>query len=110
MELVTLLDCSALNNETNVENVIIFFSFGAIAPSGSGPSHLRVFYVTHNDAPQLVGLLWKRDLLVAETTDRQTCPGGTRTHNLSRRAAADLGLTLRGHWVPSLINLLECNW
>ena len=40
-------------------------------------------------------------------------PGGIRTHDLCRRAAADLGLRPRGHWdrqlmpVLSLINLLH---
>ena len=31
-------------------------------------------------------------------TDRIPCPGGIRTQNLSRRAAADLGLRPLGHW------------
>ena len=29
---------------------------------------LEVFYITHNDAPQSVGLLWTSDQLVAETS------------------------------------------
>ena len=41
----------------------------------------------------------RRDLyLTTLTTDRYPCPGGTRTHNLSSRAAADLRLRPRGHW------------
>jgi len=32
-------------------------------------------------------------------------PGGIRTHNLSRRAAADLRLRWRGHWDRRLINV-----
>ena len=65
-----------------------------------------VFY----DAPQSVEPLWASDQPVAETstwqhttltTDKQTnihAPAGIRTHNLSRRAAEDLGLRPRGHW------------
>ena len=63
---------------------------------------------SHNDTPHSVGLLWTSDQLVAETftwrhaqNSQQTkvhAPGGIRTHNLSRRAAADLRLRPRGHW------------
>jgi len=83
------------------------FIFGATAPIGPGPLHLRGFQITHNDVPQSVGLLWTSDQLVAEastwqhttfTTDRNPYPGGIRTHNLSRRAAADLRFRPRGHW------------
>jgi hypothetical protein len=35
--------------------------------SGPGPPHLRGFEITHNDAPQSVGLLWTSDQLLAET-------------------------------------------
>ena len=49
---------------------------------------------------------WTSDQLVAETSTWQHTalttdihdPGGIRTHNLSRRAAADLRLGPRGHW------------
>jgi len=37
-----------------------------------GPPHSQGFYITHNDAPQAVGLLWTSDQLVAETS---TCKG-----------------------------------
>jgi hypothetical protein len=62
---------------------------------------------SHNDALQSVGLLWTGDQLVAETstwqhstltTNKYPCPGGIRTHDLSRPAAADLPLRPRGHW------------
>jgi len=52
-------------------------------PSRPGPPHSRGFYITHNDAPQSVGLLWTSDLLVAETStwqhttltaERHPCP------------------------------------
>jgi hypothetical protein len=63
-------------------------------------------YITHNDPPQAVGLLWTSDQLVTETstwqhttlTHKHPCPGGIRSHNLSRRAAADVRLRPRGHW------------
>ena len=66
-------------------------------------SFLRFFEITH----QSVGLLWTSDQLFAETstwqhttltTDKHPCPRGIRTHNLARRAAADLRLRPRGHW------------
>jgi len=48
--------------------VICVFVYGATAPSGPVPPHLRGFSITHNDAPPLVGLLWTSDQLVAETS------------------------------------------
>jgi hypothetical protein len=45
-----------------------FFLFGATAPCGPGPPHSRGFYITNNDAPQSVGLLWTCDKPVAETS------------------------------------------
>jgi len=46
----------------------IRFFFGATAPSGPGPPHSRGFKITHNDAPQSVGLLWVSDQLITETS------------------------------------------
>jgi hypothetical protein len=37
-------------------------------PSGPGAPHSKGFYITHNDAPQSVGLLWTSDRPVAETS------------------------------------------
>jgi len=45
--------------------------YGATAPSGPGPFHSPGFYITYNDAPQSVGLLWTSDQLVAETSTWQ---------------------------------------
>ena len=46
-----------------------FFFAVALRPNaGHGLLILEVFYITHNDAPQSVGLLWTSDHLVAETT------------------------------------------
>ena len=78
------------------------------SPVGHGLLIHEVFYITHNGAPQSVGLLWTSDQLVAEsstwqlttfTTAKHPClPDGIRTHDLSRREAADLRLRPRGHW------------
>jgi hypothetical protein len=49
----------------------IFFLFVSLAvQSSAGYGHLvtRGFVITHNDAPQSVGLLWTSDQLVAETS------------------------------------------
>jgi hypothetical protein len=74
--------------------------------SGLYPSRFRDFLITHNAAPQSVGLPWTSDQSVAETstwqhttlTTNTHAPSGILTHNLSRRAAEDLRLRLRGHW------------
>ena len=52
---------------------ILFFVSGATAPppphhSGPWLPRSRGLYITHNDAPQLVGLLWMDDQLAAETS------------------------------------------
>jgi hypothetical protein len=39
---------------------------GSAAEFGLWPPHSRGFMITHNDAPQSVGLLWTSDQLVAE--------------------------------------------
>ena len=74
--------------------------------SGLWPPRFRGFLITHNDAPQSVGLLWTSVQSVAETSTGQHttltsnihAPGGIRTHNLSRRATEDLRLRPHGHW------------
>ena len=81
---------------------------GATASSGPGPPNSRNFQITHNEAPQSIGLLWTSDQLVAETStctthnihNEQTSihTGWIRTHNLSRRAAADPRLRPHDHW------------
>ena len=69
---------------------------------------------SHSDTPHSVGLLWTSDQLVAETSTLQRttlttdthAPGGIRTHNPIKRAAADLRLRPRGYWDrPTLILL-----
>jgi hypothetical protein len=65
----------------------------------------RGFSITHNDAPQSVGLLRTSDLFVAETSTWQHTQQtnihaicGIRTHDRSRQTAVDLSLRPRGHW------------
>jgi hypothetical protein len=76
----------------------------------------RGFLITHNGAPQSVGLLWTSDQSVAVTTTWQHsqqinihAPGGIRTHNHSRRAAEDLRLRQRVHWDRHKKCILEVN-
>jgi hypothetical protein len=85
--------------------------FAAASPNGSAcfipTPHSWGFEVTHNDAPQSVGLSWTRCQLVTEISTWQHTqhsqhtnvhpPGGIRTHNPSRRTAVD-SLRPRGHW------------
>jgi len=52
----------------NPSRCVCLFVFGPTAPSGSGPPHSRGFQITHDDAPQSVGLLWTNDQFVAETS------------------------------------------
>ena len=56
---------------------LFFFYFGPTAPSGPGPPHSGDFYITNNDAPQSVELLWTSDQLVVETYTLTT----HNTHN-----------------------------
>ena len=55
----------------NLYIYIYIFLFGPTTPSGSWPPRSRGFYITHNDAPKSVGLLWTSDQLVAETSTWQ---------------------------------------
>ena len=69
----------------NLDNKLFLFFLCFLAqqpPSGPGPPHSRGFYITQNDAPQSVGLLWTSDQLSAKTstwqhttltTDRHPC-------------------------------------
>jgi hypothetical protein len=41
-----------------VIDIYYFFVFGATASSGPGSPHSRGFWITLNDTPQSVGLLW----------------------------------------------------
>jgi hypothetical protein len=72
------------------------------------PPHSWGYKITQRDTPQSVGLLWKSDQLVAETSTRQHtqhlqqtnihAPGGIRTRNPSSRSSADPRLRRLRHW------------
>ena len=49
-------------------NIFFFFAVALRPNAGHGVLILEVFWITHNDAPQSVGLLWTSDELVAETS------------------------------------------
>jgi hypothetical protein len=48
--------------------LFVFIFSGTAAQHGLWPPRPRCFLITHNDAPQSVGLLWTGDQLVAETS------------------------------------------
>jgi len=67
----SLVKCSELSSILyKGHNSTCFFVFGATASSGPRPPHSRGFSITH-DAPQLAGLLWTSDQLVAENSTWQ---------------------------------------
>jgi len=81
---------------------MIFFP---AAQRGPWPPNFWGFYITHNDAPQSVGLRWASDQLVAETstwqlttltTDKHPCPRWDS--NPRSQQVVDLRLRPRGHW------------
>jgi len=82
------------------------FVFGATAPSGPGASSFTSF-VDYTQRRTTVGRTpldewsarrWDFYLTKHHTHNKHPCPGGIRTHNLSRRTAADLRFRPRGHW------------
>ena len=79
-----------------------FFSpHGALAPGGPEPPYYRGFTITLRHTT--FRFLWASDQPDAETsittpTTNIHAPGGIRTHNPSKQAAADPALRPRGHW------------
>jgi hypothetical protein len=63
-----LLSCPA-HTHYSVQGIIILLFSLALKPS-AGYGHLVAwgFFITHNDAPQSVGLHWMSDQLVAQTS------------------------------------------
>ena len=87
--------------------IIFLFYHEATAPSGSRPPHCRGFVITlrHTKVGRTLLDEWsarRRDLyLTTHNTQQQTdihAPGGIRTHNPSKRSAADPRLRPRGNW------------
>jgi len=73
---------------------------GARAPSITRFQHHTQWRATVSRTPLDEWSARRRDLYLTthNTHIKHPCPGGIRTHNLSRRAAADLRLRPRGHW------------
>ena len=101
------VSCS-YNHNVVVRFMIFFFCCGAATQRGSLPPHSWGF-LDHTQRRTTVGRTpldeWsarRRDLyLTTHNTHKQTnihTSGGIRTHDLSRRAAADLRLRSRGYW------------
>jgi hypothetical protein len=85
---------------------LLFVFSGTAAQREICPPRSRGFVITHNDAPQSVGLLWTSDQPVAKTstwqntihtTDKHPCPRWDSNHDHSRRGAIYLRLWPRGH-------------
>jgi hypothetical protein len=92
--------------------MIIIIISGSAAQRRIWPPQSRGFLITHNDAPQSVGILWTSDQLVAETSTWQHtqqkniyAPYEIRTDDRSRRATIDLLLRPRSHWEWQQINI-----
>ena len=90
------------------------FVFGATTPSGPGRPHSRGYWITHNDAPHSVGLLWTSDQLVHRdiylttyttlTTEKRPCrrwDSNPQFQQVSVRSR----LSPRGHWDRHLLSL-----
>jgi hypothetical protein len=102
-------------------HIIIFILPGSAAQRGLWPPSSRGFVITHNDAPQSVGLLWTSDQLIAQTSDNiqhteetnTDFPGRIQTHDRSRRLAVDLRLRPRDHWdrhnIEYTVNILPAS-
>ena len=101
--------CDVTNESVHKDitfSLSLYHNNPSTAPVGLG--FLYEVSRSHSDTKHSVGLLWTSDQPVAETSTWQHTTlktdntfmslGGIRTHNLSRRAAADPRLRPRGHW------------
>ena len=68
-----------------------FFSCGVATQRQPLPPHSWSFYITHNDASYLVGLLWTSDQLVVETTTLKHTTLTTERHPCPRSASSSSG-------------------
>jgi hypothetical protein len=75
---------------------IIVFS-GSAVQRGLWPPRSRGFVITHNDAPQSVGLLWTSDQPVAETSTWQHTTHTTYKHPCPRWDSKPRSQQARGH-------------
>jgi len=111
-----VVDWIAHNNKTNSHScpvltasysyIRLHFATVAMLPNADQGLLIHEDIRPHNDAPELVGHLWKSDQTVAETStwqntlhtrDKRPRCGGIRTENPSKRAVADPQLRSRGH-------------
>jgi len=86
--------------ETTLVVIRPFVTLAQQPPVGQGLLNVQDSW-SHSDTPHSVGLLWTSDQPDAETSDNthtKETDGGTRTHNLKKRAAADPRQRPRGHW------------
>ena len=98
-------------------SLYVIFSFGATVPHQWARGLLiheisRSHTTTHHSRPGRVISPSQRPLPDNTQHSQQTdihAPGGIRTHNLSRRAAADLRLRPRGHW-DRLVRYLDLDY
>ena len=99
---------------------VCLFVFGATAPSGTGPHYSRSYLITHNDAPQSVGLLWTSDQLVAEISTWQDSTFKTDKHpwrrwdveecNMVKLIFIDFGKEFRAAERQGTLLRMKCVW
>jgi hypothetical protein len=102
---------------TNPAQNTLFFLWLNSPFSGALASSFRGFMITHGRhttlgrTPLDKGPARRRDLyLTTHNTETDIhAPGGIRTHDPSKRAAADPRLRPRGHWDRQLASLREYN-
>jgi hypothetical protein len=67
--ILKLITVTCTVHSIHTQTVCLLFAFLALQPIGlyfPQPPRFRGFLITHNDAPQSVGLLWTSDQSVAE--------------------------------------------
>jgi hypothetical protein len=65
--IIIIIISSSSSSSSGSKSISIIFS-GSAAQRGLWPPRSLGFLITHNDAPQSVGLLWTNDQLIAETS------------------------------------------
>ena len=118
-----------INGMQEIHPVIYLIFLSSVTVDWCLAPHVWGFYITHNDSPQSVGLLWTSDQLVAETstwqhttltTDRHPCPwwnsnpwsqqaSGRITNYALERAATGTDMNWMVLWVHSVVqDRLNC--
>jgi hypothetical protein len=85
------------------------FVLGATVPSGPGPLHSRVFYITQNDTLQSIRFLWTSDELVTETSTSQHTTITIDIHPCLRRNSNPQFHHASGHWNRRLQTVVTTN-